>query len=118
MFSQHNIFFFELARETLRELGGLELRSTGPGLEHATGTVVFDPLAALTWSESLPQWRAQIGESFVPVGMLDYMDLLFLGESGQIYIRRDGDPENIVLYAVDVWAALEGIVHGKKPMLR
>lgn len=79
----------DAARDFLAEFGNISVNVRGEGVSYARAPFTFDPLLADGEEGRFLEWSGGIGESIYPIGMLEQVYFLGIGESGRVYIVAD-----------------------------
>jgi hypothetical protein len=105
--------WFEAAELTLRSFGGLDVRSSGEGLDFARLSVDLDPIRSLRGLRARAEYESMIGRPIVLLGVVDdAMADLAITDTGEVYLLMDGNTTKV---GRTIHEALNNLLSGKRP---
>jgi hypothetical protein len=100
---------FPAAGQVLNEFGGLHIKQTGPGKDHARLSFEFDPMLATGEGELFELWAARLGAKLYPLGEYGSPEYLAVAEDGRVLLLTTP----IRLVGSDIDDAIETMVAGR-----
>jgi hypothetical protein len=107
-----NFQMFPAAEVALREFGGICVRSEGPGIECARGSVDLDPELARGERQRFERFKGVIGQDTFPLGeAYDGHAFLVIDRLGRVLLIGEG----VHLLGENIRKALDAVLTGRQP---